>query len=161
MSLESNIKQFFISYSHLDNEIVEPVAKLLMATGTELFFDKYKIQPGKKWKLVLIESINSADVVIVFWSQNSSNSNEVKKEWQQGIDNGKDILPILLDSTLLSSELQEYQYIDFQSIIRVGHPWEEILKELAELIALKITENTEQNEDTWWTALFERWRKKK
>jgi hypothetical protein len=74
----------------------------------------------------------------------------------QGIKDDKDILPVLLDETPLPNKLRKYQFIDFQSIIRIGHPWYAILEELAQLIALKLTVESDQVEKSWWTALMEK-----
>lgn len=36
----------FISYSHADSSIVDPLVSDLNARGVDLFFDKWDIQPG-------------------------------------------------------------------------------------------------------------------
>jgi hypothetical protein len=130
------LKRFFVSYSRKDAEEVKPYVDLLRATGTHVFLDSDCLPPGKRWRLVIDESLEEADSVIVFSSKNSSESKEVESEYERAAQMGKDIIPILLDSTPLSVVLSEYQYIDFR--IRPGSPWIHVLRWRVEGIAQRL-----------------------
>jgi hypothetical protein len=153
------VRRFFVSYNHQDAAIVAPVVELLRSTGAPVFRDADRIPPGKKWRVVLENSLHQSDAVVVFWSVRAKESVEVGAEWRRALELRKDINPVLLDDTPLDNLLSEYHYIDFRSIIRVGHPWESILDELAQLIVLRLEGISEADEDTWWKALRYRWRK--
>ncbi|BBL77490.1 toll/interleukin-1 receptor domain-containing protein [Methylomagnum ishizawai] len=113
----------FISYSRMDRNIVAPITDLMRITGAKVFRDEDSILPGKKWKIIITESLNSARTVVVFWCGHSAQSDAVKFEYKTAIELNKDVVPILLDETVLSDELREYQWIDFRSFttLRENH----------------------------------------
>ena len=96
----------FISYARLDADVVTPIVQIMRAVGADTFQDTDSIPAGKKWRPVIEESLDNADIVLVFWSKGSSQSVEVEKEWRRAIEAGKDILPVLLDYTFLEPILQ-------------------------------------------------------
>jgi TIR domain len=153
------VRRFFVSYSHEDAEIVSPVIRLLRSTGAPIFRDSDGISPGKRWRVVLDNSLRGSDVVIVFWSRRAKESAEVESEWRKALELKKDIIPVLLDETPVDVSLGEYQWIDFRSIIKLGHPWESILEELAQLILLRLEGIAPDDEEMWWRALRHRWSK--
>jgi hypothetical protein len=114
---ESNVQRLFISYSHLDDQLVKPITELLRVTGTIIFRDKEGISPGKQWRLVIQDALDTADAILVFWSANSSKSTEVESEYKKEISKGKVVIPVLLDDTPLNSQLSQYQYIDFRPVV--------------------------------------------
>ena len=110
--------RLFISYSHLDAELVIPVVDLLRETDAFVFIDSQNIRPGTKWRMELSAALKESNIVVVFWSQHSNASAEVEREYQEAIRAKKDILPVLLDSTPLPFDLTEYQWIDFRKLAR-------------------------------------------
>jgi len=60
-------------------------------------------------------------LVVVFWCDHASRSNEVAKEWKAAIEQEKDLLPLLLDATPLPPELGEFQWIDFRGTVGANH----------------------------------------
>jgi hypothetical protein len=111
----------FISYSHKDQKLVEPVVGILRATVRSVFHDVVSITPGKKWEQSVREAIARCDLVVVFWCEHAANSEEVKKEWEFAISESKDLLPLLLDATPLPQVLTQYQWIDFRTLALRKH----------------------------------------
>jgi len=126
-----NTKRLFISYSRQNSHLVRPIVEIVRATGCEVFYDVDSIAAGKKWKLELSKAISDADVVLVFWSEDSAKSKEVKKEYTQAAELGKDIIPILVDDTPLNTVLSDYQYIDLQYALP-GYTWISTAKSYSE-----------------------------
>jgi hypothetical protein len=60
-------------------------------------------------------------LVVIFWCDHASRSDEVAKEWKAAIEQQKDLLPLLLDATPLPSELGEFQWIDFRETVGPHH----------------------------------------
>jgi hypothetical protein len=110
----------FVSYSHKDESIVTPIVLLIRVVAASTFQDRDSIEPGQKWREVLFTTIDLANLIIVFWSQNSANSKEVRKEWTQAINSRKKVVPVLLDSTPLHPALAEYQYLDLRILSLAG-----------------------------------------
>lgn len=111
----------FVSYSHADASLVAPVVNLLRANKSFVFQDVDRIQPGKKWRSEISSALAEAQLVVVFWCDHASRSNEVSKEWKAAIEQEKDLLPLLLDGTPLPPELSEFQWIDFRGTVGATH----------------------------------------
>jgi hypothetical protein len=115
-------RQIFVSYSRHDADIVSPFCELLRVTGVPVFRDRDSIQAGKRWKVVITDSLQDADCVLVFWSTNSAKSPAVKDEYDAAIRMDKDIAPVLLDDTPLVEGLRHFQWIDCRPFIIVKAP---------------------------------------
>lgn len=102
----------FISYSRKDKAIVNPLVELLKTVNSEVFRDEDSIKPGELWEMVIEKTIDSAEKILVFWSDNSAVSEYVEKEYSQAIALEKLVVPILLDSTPLCTPLTKYKWID-------------------------------------------------
>src|SRR5262245_43198320 len=111
----------FVSYSHLDHSLVAPVVKLLRANKSLVFHDIDSIVPGTRWGSAIETALATAHMVIVFWCDHSSRSDEVSKEWKTALALDKDLLPLLLDGTPLPQELREFQWIDFREMVGTTH----------------------------------------
>lgn len=111
----------FVSYSHADASLVAPVVKLLRVNKSLVFQDTDDIQPGKRWRSEIAKALAESHLVVVFWCDHASRSNEVSKEWKSAIEQEKDLLPLLLDATPLPPELGEFQWIDFRGMVGANH----------------------------------------
>jgi hypothetical protein len=119
--MPSESTNVFVSYSHADALLVSPVVKLLRVNKSLVFQDIDGIRPGKKWQGEIAKALAESNLVVVFWCTHASKSNEVSKEWQAAIDQKKDLLPLLLDTTPLPPELAEFQWIDFRGTVGANH----------------------------------------
>jgi TIR domain-containing protein len=111
----------FVSYSHADASLVAPVVKLLRVNKSLVFQDIDDIQPGRRWRSEIAKALAESHLVVVFWCDHASRSDEVSKEWKVAIDQEKDLLPLLLDATPLPPELGEFQWIDFRATVGANH----------------------------------------
>ena len=53
--------KFFVSYSHRDEEFIEPVVQLLRRYGCAAIPRPGQIRPGKKWRLELQKHLQQAE----------------------------------------------------------------------------------------------------
>jgi hypothetical protein len=111
----------FVSYSHADAPLVGPVVQLLRANRSLVFQDVDSIRPGKRWRGEIEHALAGSGLVVLFWCDHASRSDEVAKEWRTALAQGKDLLPLLLDATPLPAELSEFQWIDFRGTVGAGH----------------------------------------
>lgn len=111
----------FVSYSHADAPLVAPVVKLLRVNKSLVFQDVDSITPGKRWRGEIARGLDQSHLVVVFWCQHASRSDEVAREWQAAIAQNKDLLPLLLDATPLPAPLGEFQWIDFRATVGANH----------------------------------------
>jgi hypothetical protein len=111
----------FVSYSHQDVGLVQPVVGLLRATEDLVFHDLDSIKGGRRWRREIEEALYAAQLFVLFWCYHSSQSAEARKEYELALKMGKDVLPVLLDTTPLPKQLSEFQWLDFQQLAGQGH----------------------------------------
>ncbi len=114
-------ESIFISYSRRDSHLVRPVANLLRATSDWVFVDQDSIRPGSDWREQIEKAIRSANLLVVFWCHHSAESEEVSREVEIGLSNGKRLVPVLLDATPLPEHLGAYQAVDLSRLLRWRH----------------------------------------
>ncbi|MBR5093900.1 MAG: TIR domain-containing protein [Oscillospiraceae bacterium] len=95
----------FISYSHMDLELVEPYLSLLEAQGYRFWFDE-GIHPGNEWAEDIAHYLEDASAYIVFLSANAVESVFVRSEISRAIELKKDILCVYLSSCQLTSGMK-------------------------------------------------------
>lgn len=82
-------KKVFISYAHEDESQVKSFHEGLRLFKIEHFFDRASLEPGDYFSQVIEDYINSADLFVLFWSENASKSEYVKKEREQALRRAK------------------------------------------------------------------------
>ena len=75
----------FISYAHKDKVQVKSFHEGLNLAGIEHFFDRDYLKAGDIFPQMIQDYINSADLFVLFWSENASKSEYVKKERTQAL----------------------------------------------------------------------------
>ena len=70
----------FISYAHKDEARVKSFHEGLKLAGIEHFFDRTYLKTGDVFPQVIQDYINSADLFVLFWSENAAESEYVRKE---------------------------------------------------------------------------------
>ena len=76
----------FISYSHLDESKVKFLHEGLELGSVPHFFDRKYLKGGDVFPQVIQDYINSADLLILCWSENASKSEYVQKERLQALE---------------------------------------------------------------------------
>lgn len=109
----------FISHTHKDKPIVEPIAnKLKEVFGQEeIFYDSWSMQPGDGIISKMNEGLSNVDYFLFFASKNSLKSGLVSMEWQNILmktANNPNIkfIPIKLDDCIMPDILLQTLYID-------------------------------------------------
>jgi hypothetical protein len=111
----------FISYSHVDSFIVEPLVSFLKVANKHIFFDKQTILPGDEWAVSIEKAITHSGAVLLFWCYHSSISQAVKEEYTYAINNSIKLIPLLLDDTPVPLIINKFQWIDLKVIFRPVH----------------------------------------
>ena len=76
----------FISYAHKDEAKVKSFHEGLKLAGIEHFFDRNYLKTGDIFPQVIQDYINTADLFVLFWSENASKSEYVQKERNQALE---------------------------------------------------------------------------
>jgi len=93
------MSDIFISYCRDDFDHVNRIVNKLQNKGFSIWWDK-KIDPGKFYDEIIVEQINSAKCVLVFWSNRSVHSDWVKDEAEVA-KNKKNLIPVLIEDVTL------------------------------------------------------------
>jgi hypothetical protein len=78
-------ERIFASYSHLDTDIALACRNAYAALGLTVLIDLDTLRSGDEFAPTLKEYIKDADVFQLFWSQHSSQSDWVRREWEYAL----------------------------------------------------------------------------
>jgi hypothetical protein len=107
----------FVSYSHHDAALIARFVKLMRTTNDWVFLDSDSIKTGKQWRREVDTALSSATLIVVFWCRHSQGSTEVRREYRAALSTKKEVLPVLLDSTLPPRVLARFQWLDFRGFV--------------------------------------------
>lgn len=79
-------QSIFISYSRKDLEVARAYKAAQIALGNDVFLDVDNLRAGQDWKAQLAKAIDSADILQLFWSENSSASEYCRYEWDYALN---------------------------------------------------------------------------
>ncbi len=100
----------FLSYARADRRRAEKLAEALGSAGFEIWWDAL-IEGGAQFATSIRAALDSADAVIVLWSQSSVGSDWVRDEASQGRDRHR-LVPVSLDGTAPPLGFGQYHVID-------------------------------------------------
>lgn len=95
----------FVSYSHDDAIDVYKYINLLQKNKINVWYDK-GILPGEHWNETLGERIINSSVVVVFLTNSSINSANVRREINMALLHKKPIVVVMLENVILSPGIQ-------------------------------------------------------
>lgn len=98
-------KYAFISYTHIDSEIVDAIVAELTRRGYRVWYDR-RLNGGTYFWDEIILRIKNCTVFIGMWSEAASKNDNVRNEWEMAQNCGKDIIPIILDDSEFDRELE-------------------------------------------------------
>ena len=88
----------FISYSRQDKRVVAQFVESLRKQDFIVWQDVSNISAGDKWHQALLDAIEQAALIIVFWSQSASLSKYVNEEIDYALKHNKTIIPVWLEN---------------------------------------------------------------
>ena len=128
MESEYNI---FLSYSRLDSAFALRVANNLEHNGINIWVDQSDITGGRHWDSEIQSAIDNCVCMVVVLSDNSVKSQNVLDEISYALDEGKQILPILISRCKIPYRIRRIQHIDFSKNYENG--LKELLQTLKEI----------------------------
>lgn len=105
------MQKIFVSYKREDKEQVEPIVAELRSRDFDIWWDQ-DIPPEAPWEDTIEKHLAEASIAIVFWSQLSKKSENVKAEAREARKKEK-LLQIFIDETDPPLFFGERQGIDF------------------------------------------------
>ena len=111
--LSCPMSRLFLSYSRADAVVAIRLHDMLDAAGHDVWMDKSDIKSGAQWRKSIVEAIESAERVLVLLSENSVESDNVRREIDIALDGAVSILPLTLDEVPIPTALR-YQLAGIQ-----------------------------------------------
>jgi hypothetical protein len=103
---------FFLSYARLDQGIALRLADDLIGAGVSVWVDQYDIQPSQHWDRAVEAAVRGCHGFIAVLSPAAVASPNVADEASVAIDDGKFIIPVLVERCTLPLRMTRMQYID-------------------------------------------------
>ncbi len=103
----------FFSYSRDDTEFVLQLAKNLRLAGANVWLDQLDISPGSRWDKSIEIALKESHALLVILSKTSVESNNVLDEVSFALEEGKKVVPVLLEDCEIPFRLRRLQYADF------------------------------------------------
>ena len=129
----------FISYSRIDQPIIEKLSRELEAKNLEVWWDR-ELLAGDTYADDIERELNCAKAVIVAWSKSSSNSRWVRDEAAVAADTGR-LITISVDGSMPPIGFRQFHFIDFSAWLggQKTHELNEVLKAI--MAKIKRTSN--------------------
>lgn len=133
-------KPIFVSYSRLDKDIVFPFVKRIeQELNTTCWIDFEGIESGSQFEEVIVNAIEESEIVLFMLSDSSINSKWTKREVLYAEDEGKRIVPIVVDDKGLRKWFRfHFGNVDYLDINDEGQ-CDKLLNNLASWIGVERT----------------------
>lgn len=102
-----NTGRYFISYSSRDDALATVVCDRLEAAGFDCWMAPRDVEPGA-YAASIVRAIRASRAMIFLASEHSANSGHVSRELERAVDAGRPIVPVRIDPTAFSDELNYY-----------------------------------------------------
>jgi len=104
----------FISYSHKDRELVQPLVQLLTVNSRRVFWDAHSLSPGQVWPVEIESAIVGCKRFVLLWCCDTADSDYVSKELALAVQRQKVIIPVLLCPLPPPESITDRQWIDLR-----------------------------------------------
>jgi hypothetical protein len=123
-------RHVFISYSRTDQAYVDHLVEHLGDAGIPTWIDK-TIDYGDRWHEVIEEKVDSCAAMVVVMTPAAKASTWVEREIQEAEDEGKTILPLLLDG----KRFFRFGHIQYEDVRGGSMPSEAFIGRLQRLVS--------------------------
>jgi hypothetical protein len=106
----------FISYASIDQDVAETICDALQARGHPCWIACRNIAPGENFQESIVRAIRSARVMLLIFTSNANNSDEIKKELVLAGRHRVTVLPVRVEDVVpndaFAYEFATRQWID-------------------------------------------------
>jgi hypothetical protein len=131
--------KIFLSYPHEDTHKAVQLKDALFQGGQTVWMDNQLIT-GQEWQSQLEARIKEHEAIVLALTPNWIDSPYCQWEFITAVENGKKIIPVMLEKTALPTRISQYQYADFTSgftdYVKVQRFLDDMLK-----LAVKVDKN--------------------
>lgn len=128
----------FISFASQDLRVAMTLCKALESRGFKCWISARDIQPGDNFQVSIVQAIRQAKIMLLVFTANSNNSEEMNKELALASQNKLIVMPLRIEDVrpndAFAYEFATRQWIDFFA------DWEMAIEQLAQRIENAIGE---------------------
>jgi EipB-like/TIR domain len=122
----------FVSFASKDRKVATSLCDALENRGIGCWISSRNIRPGDNFQVAIVRAIRAAKVMVLVFSGNSNNSDEVKKELVLAGQSRLVVIPVRVED-VAPSEAFAYEFATRQWIDLFGD-WELSIRQLADQI---------------------------
>ncbi len=123
----------FITYSSKDQKVARIICTALENRGLTCWISSRDVKPGQNFQEQIVRSIRAAKIMVLVFTANANNSNEIKKELALASQNNLLVIPVRIED-VAPNEAFAYEFATRQWI-DLFDDWETSVARLVELIA--------------------------
>lgn len=98
----------FVSYSQPDRNCAFAVVQRLEARGINVWIAPRDVSPSADWAAEIIDAISDARLMLLIFSGNSNDSDQVRREVERAVHKQLRILPFRIEDVLPSKSLEYF-----------------------------------------------------
>ena len=98
----------FISYANEDREIADQAIANLEKHGIECWVSHRDSKPGEEWASSIVDAIENSQLVVLIYSENSNESQQVLREMERAVGANLPIVPYLVEDKPLSKSMSYF-----------------------------------------------------
>jgi hypothetical protein len=125
--------RIFITYSSKDQKVARTICTALENRGLICWISSRNVKPGQNYQEQIVRAIRACRVMVLVFTANANNSNEIKKELALASQNNLIVIPVRIED-VAPNEAFAYEFATRQWI-DLFEEWEKSMAELVELIA--------------------------
>jgi hypothetical protein len=126
----------FISYASQDQKVASTLCKALEGRGYPCWIAARDIAPGENFQISIVRAIRSARIMLLVFTSNSNNSEEMAKELALASQSRLIVVPLRIEDVrqndAFAYEFATRQWIDFFA------DWETAMEQLAQRISVAL-----------------------
>jgi formylglycine-generating enzyme required for sulfatase activity len=131
--------KIFITYSSKDQKVARTICTALENRGLACWISFRNVKPGQNYQEQIVKAIRAAKIMVLVFTANANNSNEIKKELALACQNNLVVIPVRIED-VTPNEAFAYEFATRQWI-DLFDDWENSIGRLVELIAAVIDED--------------------
>jgi hypothetical protein len=110
------VSKIFVSYSSKDSRVANRICAALEAKGLACWIASRDVNPGENFGEAIVNAIRAAKLMLLVFTQNANNSDEIKKELVLAGHNRLIVIPVRVEDVVpggaFAYELATRQWID-------------------------------------------------
>ncbi|KAF0106834.1 MAG: hypothetical protein FD128_2102, partial [Hyphomonadaceae bacterium] len=136
-------KEVFISFASKDQAVANATCKAIEDRGYSCWISSRDVRPGRDYAEEITDAIEDCKLMVFVFSQNSNNSDEVKREITLASQNLKIVIPLLTEDIKMSPSFR--YHLATRNWIDCSQGWEASLEILFSQLEQIISEEKKKS----------------